>query len=151
MVCIKQCIALSPFAAPCIQEQRDLRPRLQHEVTRSISPSRFSPGPTIACRWRHTHSVWKSYVNNDAIPSCHCDSTGVRSRNTRATTHAQAVTRSAFESLRSGVWTPRCWQANCSARSQNGVMYVRMEELGSHWTDFDEIWYLSSSKTYREN
>jgi hypothetical protein len=23
---------------------------------------------------------------------------------------------------------------------------VRMEQLGSHWTDFDEIWYLSFLK-----
>jgi hypothetical protein len=31
-------------------------------------------------------------------------------------------------------------------------LFVRMEQLGSHWTDFDEIWYLSYvSKICEEN
>jgi hypothetical protein len=28
---------------------------------------------------------------------------------------------------------------------------IRIEQLGSHWTDFDEILYLSFSKICREN
>jgi len=49
----------------------------------------------------------------------------------------------------------------CSAPSQNcekrllssSCPSVRMEQLGFHWTDFYEIWYLSIffSKIYREN
>ena len=28
---------------------------------------------------------------------------------------------------------------------------VRMEQLGFHWTDFHEIWYLNFFKIFREN
>jgi hypothetical protein len=28
------------------------------------------------------------------------------------------------------------------------IMSVRVEQLGSHWTDFDETWYFSFSKKY---
>jgi hypothetical protein len=27
---------------------------------------------------------------------------------------------------------------------------VRVEQLGSHWTDFDEIWYLSNFQKFVE-
>ena len=37
--------------------------------------------------------------------------------------------------------------ANCDYYIRNVCLSVRMEQLGSQWTDFNEIWY---SSTFRK-